>query len=47
MAGPIREVEKLSIWDLCEILNHQAKVADMQKERLEKEKNKRKNKKKK
>lgn len=34
MAGTISQVEKLSIWELCEILEYNAIIADMQKEQI-------------
>lgn len=41
LAGDIEKVEKMSIWKLCDILNHQAHVVDEQKEIINQNKIKR------
>jgi hypothetical protein len=38
MAGTISQVERLSIWELCEILEYNAIIADMQKEQIKSKK---------
>jgi hypothetical protein len=42
MAGTISQVEKISIWELCDILEYNAIIADQQREAMEKIKHKRK-----
>jgi len=40
MAGTIKDVEKMTIWQLCDILNYNAIQADRMREEMNKNKSK-------
>ena len=40
IAGTIKEIEKLSIWELCDVLQYQVKQIDKERDKLEAEKRK-------
>lgn len=40
MVGTVSEVEKISIWELCDILEYNAIIADQQKEAIQNVKHK-------